>query len=80
MFRWAPEKSITGLEKLLCDVVQMEIDPVNSVTRGWVDGVLIGSAGLPRVSDQVNSDHFATAFAASTPAEYDAARVAVCVP
>jgi hypothetical protein len=60
--------------------VRMEIDPVNSFMRGWIDGALIGSAGFPRVSDVVNSDRFATAFAASTPAEYDAARVAVCVP
>jgi len=60
--------------------VQMEIDPVTSTLRAWIDGTLVGSAVFPRVSDQLNNDLYATAFAASTPSEYDAARVAVCVP
>ncbi len=60
--------------------VQMEIDPATSTLRAWIDGTLVGSAMFPRVSDLLNNDQFATAFAASAPVEYDAARVAVCVP
>jgi hypothetical protein len=34
---------------------------------------------FPRLTN-LNDDRYATAFAASTPAEYDYARVAVCTP
>jgi len=59
--------------------IRMQIDPTTSTLSGWVDGVAVGSAMFPRLTD-LNNDHYATAFAASTPAEYDYARVAVCTP